>query len=805
MNDALQRMRLLVVMILLALGLPALAGSPSVSGVYPVAGQRGQSVDIVMYGARLDDATRVLFHTTGISAGEVLYEKNRVKATLTIAPDAPIGEHQIRLMTKSGVSEMATFYVLDRPIVKEKADKKDKDSNRFTQSTSFDEPQEIEMGTTILGRTEAEDIDYYAVDLKKGQRLSVQIDGMRLGRGFTDSYLAVLNAERFEVAVSDDTALLRQDPYVTLVAPEAGRYVIVVRDSGYEGSNNNRYLLHVGAFPRPAVVFPLGGKPGEQATLRFIGDPVGNIEQTIKLPVKPNNDYAVTPVYQGKSAPSGHAFRVNGLPNVLEAQGEKNNTMALAKPGQTYGVPVAFNGIIETPGDMDYFKIELKKGQDVTVRCFASSMGSPLDSVVNAFHVEGGKHITGNDDQPTSADSMVTFKAPEDGAYYVRVYDHRKRGGPEFVYRLEATVAAPSLTTYIHRYDRNRPQSRQAIAVPRGNRYAALVRVRRSRVGGDLTPVIDGLPGGVTFDGLGPAEKGDMMPVVFEASADAPLGASMVELLAQSAPRGDSADRITSRFNQVTPIVMANPNRTEYYNSTLRTMPVAVTDAVPFKIDVVPPKAPLVRDGKLKLKLKVTREGYDGRVRMYMLWRPTGVGATSMVEFLNGKTEGVFEVDANTAAGLRDWPMVVYGYADVPGGPVWTSSELFYLKIEEPFVTGKIAKAKCTQGESVQITVKLEHPRAWTGEGELKLLGLPAGCKVEPLTIKPGQKEAVIQVQTAEKTPPGQHKSLMAELTIMVNGEPVIHRVGRGGQLRIDKPRTERTAQTRIKSNKAGE
>ncbi|MFN3165506.1 MAG: PPC domain-containing protein [Phycisphaeraceae bacterium] len=769
------------------------AGLPTLTDVLPVAGERGKTIRVTLVGERLHDATAVLFHTEGIAAEHVAFKpkekgenrrEDHATATFTIAPDAPVGEHQLRLVTATGVSEMLTFHVVDRPLMEE-------------GEGTLDQPQPVDMGTTILGRTTSEDVDYFGVELNKGQRLSVQVDGMRLGRGFTDAYLAVLDDAGQTVVESDDTALLRQDPYLALTAPADGRYTILIRDSGYEGGERNHYMLHVGDFPRPAVTFPLGGRPGETVPLRFLGDLSGPFVQQVTLPNQPDSRFVVTPTRDGRRAPTGHALRVNPLDNVNETDSDVNGDMNKLKDAPASDVPVAFNGIIEKPGDMDYYKLRLKKGQAVTIHCYASSMGSPLDSVVNLFNAEDRKHIQGNDDQDGS-DSVLTFTAPKDGAYFLRVRDHLNEGGPTFVYRLEVTVARPMLTTAISVYDRNRPQSRQAIVVPRGNRTAALVRVNRGDVGGDVTPLIDGLPAGLTYVGLGPAQRGDVMPVVFEAPADALLGAKLVDLGVQSGPRGDSAERVTGGFQQRTPLVIANPNRTEYYHSTIDRIPVAVGQAVPFRIDVEQPAAPLVHNGKLQLKVTLTREdGYDGLVRLYPLYLPNGMGATSRVDLNKDKTQAVFHFDANAGVATRAWPLVIYGFGNVKGGPVWVSSPLFEINVEPPFVTGSIEMATVTQGGSVDITVNLQHPREWEGEGELKLLGLPAACEVEPVTIKPGQDKATFRVKVSDKTPVGRHKSLVCDLKIQVHGQPVVHRFGGGGQLRVDRPKTQRNAQAK--------
>jgi len=766
----------------------AQAGSPQLTNLLPIAGQRGQTVEVKFYGERLVDATGVLFHGQGIRADEVAIKDKQLTARFVIDADASIGEHALRVVTSSGVSELITFRVVDRPIVRENEE----------QPGTLAQPQALAMGSTVMGRTLPEEVDFYAVELAQGQRLSVQVDGMCVGRGFTDSYLSVIGPDGRTLISCDDTPLFRQDPYVSLIAQQAGRYVISLRDSGYEGGENNRYLMHVGSFVRPAAVFPLGGRPGEQVTLRFIGDLSGEFTQSVTLPAQTDNRFFVVPERDGLAAPSGHAFRVNDLLNILEdTQAPNDKIEQLGSEVPAYDVPVALNGVIEKPGDMDYYKLRLKKGQAVNFRTYAKSMGSPLDPVINLYTLKDGKHIQGNDDQ-NGLDSQLSYTVPEDGEYAIRIRDHLNRSGADYVYRIEATLAQPTLSTSITRYDRNRPQDRQAIAVPQGNRAAALMSIDRESVNGDLTPEIAGLPAGLSFVGLGPSDQGNMMPVVFEANADAPLGARLVDIEAVSLPKREGDTPVRGGITQTIPLVMGNPNQTEYYLTTLDAMPVAVTHAVPLSIEVIEPKAPLVRNGKLRLKAELVRgEGYDKRVRLSMLWRPQGLGATSQVQLEKDQVEAYFDLDATNATPTRRWPMVVVAQADTAEGPVWVSSQLFELAVEEPFVTGSIGMTKCERGGEVDITVKLEHPRDWQGEGQMTLLGLPGGCKADPVKVQPGQSEAVFHVVVPEDAPSGQHKSLVCELTIQVNGESVIHRFGQGGTLRIDKLRKPNNAQAR--------
>ena len=60
--------------------------------------------------------------------------------------------------------------------------------------------------------------------------------------------------------------------------------------------------------------------------------------------------------------------------------------------------------------------------------------------------------------------------------------------------------------------------------MPKGNRYATLMRVRREDFGGEVSLAAPQLPKGVTMLNENVAPNLDVVPVVFEAAADAPVG-----------------------------------------------------------------------------------------------------------------------------------------------------------------------------------------------------------------------------------------------------------------------------------------
>ena len=95
------------------------------------------------------------------------------------------------------------------------------------------------------------------VTAKQGERINVEVEGVRLGNDtFFDPFVAILDAQRFELARSDDAALLQQDCLCGIVAPDDGQYIVQVRETAFGGNGNCKYRLHVGRFPRPTAVLP---------------------------------------------------------------------------------------------------------------------------------------------------------------------------------------------------------------------------------------------------------------------------------------------------------------------------------------------------------------------------------------------------------------------------------------------------------------------------------------------------------------------------------------------------------------------
>lgn len=744
------------------------AASPSIGAPSPRGLQRGAESVLIIGGGNLADAQEVLFLTPGFTVSKLeVVNAGQVKANLKIAPDAALGEHVFRVRTATGISNMHTFWVGALPIVDEKEPNND-----------FPTPQKIAMNTTVHGSIGGEDVDYFSVDAKKGQRISVEVEAMRLASGFFDPYVAILDTKRFELAQSDDTTLFKQDGCLSIVAPEDGTYIVQIRESSYGGGS--AYRLHIGTFPRPSAVIPSGGKLGEEIELTFLGDASGPIKQKVKLPATmPDGQFAVHCQDANGISPSGLPFRLSpDAKSVVEV--EPNDNHAQASKGD---LPCAFHGIIGKPGDIDFFKFTAKKGQVFDVECQARRLGSPLDPIMYIYPLNGGA-MTGNDDS-RGPDSFFRITIPNDGEYALSVTDHLKKGGPTYTYRIELNPVQPRIDLTIPRVALY-SQERQAMAVPRGNRFATLVSASRVDVGGDLNITAEGLPAKTTFATETMTAGMTVVPIVLEAAPDAPIAGTLGTFNAKPV---DPKVNVPSVFSLLADFTIAAPGQSLYCSTLGYKTGFAVTQESPFKISIVEPKVPLVHNGSMQLKIVAERKpDFKAAITIVPLYNPPGVGSASSVVIPEGQNEVLFPMNANGGAPVRKWKYVVMGSAPTATGPVWVSSQLATIEIAPPYMGLTFERGAVEQGKETQIFVKIANTKPFAGNARINLIGLPAKVTTAAeLVINKDTKEIPFPIKTEPTAPAGIHRNLFCQIIVMENGEPVVHNIG-ATELRIDVP-----------------
>jgi hypothetical protein len=351
------------------------------------------------------------------------------------------------------------------------------------------------------------------------------------------------------------------------------------------------------------------------------------------------------------------------------------------------------------------------------------------------------------------------------------VRDHLMRGGDDYVYRVEIAPPRPTLYTYLPKFAQPDPQYRQTIPIPRGNRYATLIRAGRQNCAGDVLIEPVSLPADVAIEGGLIPNGQDVAPVVFYAADDAELAGALIDLPGRI--QRDEGD-LHGSFVQDVPLVRANPNNTAYYTTWVDHAAIAVTEQVSFHVSVVAPTVPLVQDGRLTLRVLVDRdEGFSEPVELRMLWDPPGVSSPTQIDVAN-------DVD------YADFILNAAGNAQV--GETWVSSHLVNLTVSDPYVAGQIQMAATARGEPAVVLCKLEQRKPFEGTAIVRLLSLPTKTMAEPREVSATDTEVVFEVATEPDAPLGQHKNLFCELVVTHDGAPIVHRIAQGGVLRIDNP-----------------
>ncbi len=775
---------------------PADAFSPRVQRILPGGIQRGAIGELIFEGERLHDAEEVLFFDEGFEVLKIEpiegYEvppdeslegdqkKKReereyqaVRATIRVADDCRLGEHVAHLRTRGGVSEFRTFFVEPLPGIYE-----------HEPNDELEAAQQIERNVVVAGVVKKGDEDFFAVEMQQGERLSVEIVAMRLGTHTFDSHIAVLGPDGEELASAKGSAFGVQDGILSLMAPSTGRYVIRVREDTGGGTSVSTYRLHVGTFPRPTAIYPAGGQRDTTINARCIGDIGGEFNQTFALPAEYDPEFAVSPSDSGGKVPTPIPFRLFDHGNALEA--EPNDELAAATRVE---LPLAFNGIIERPGDVDHFRFTAQKGAVYEVECYARRVRSELDSVMELYNAEG-KRIQRNDDggkvtdnldaETRGSDSYFRFEVPEDGEYVLRIRDLMDRGGPGFVYRVEFSPVQPWLLIRLPRAEDPNDlygQYRQQIFVARGNYFGCIVDARRKNHRGPVILEAPNLPEGVTMRAITIPAAGGRVAAVFHAAEDAPLGGELVRFHGRD-PNPDLDLR--GAFRNQAELLRSRPGLAILKTKAVDRLAVVVTEEVPFRLEVEQPELTLLQGGRLDLKVKVIRaEGFDEEVVLTMPYLPRNVGTLANVKVAGDQTEAIFPLSARENTAPLPWDIFVLGSAGKQDLK-WASTRPLPLQIARRFVTATLPEVTLRQGESNTLVANLTQVTPFAGQATAVLDGLPAGVTVEPVTFDADASTITFPLRAESTAPPGRHAGLRCDVTVEQEGQPLTALAGKG-------------------------
>lgn len=472
---------------------------PRLLTVTPAGGQIGTTVEVTLGGTHLDDASELRFSTSSLNAKAKMGANGQPVANqwvVTIPANVPRGIHDVRVLTRFGISTPRAFVVGGVTEVL-----------RVKPNTSAETALELETGTICNAHVTAAAVDYYAFKAKKGQRLLVECAAAEIDSKLI-KVLILADAQGRDLLVN------RRGGDLDWTAPADGKFYIKVHSLTFEGGPEHFYRLSVTEGPRAEFVFP-------PALVAGVAPKAAEVE--------PN----------GKAAEAQKVTLPCDLVGRFYPAADVDIFEFTAKKGEEWWIEVTSQ------------RLGLRTDPFVVVQSVSKDAGGveKLTDVVEINDIPNP--VPGTPYDAGSSDSLGKLTIKEDGVYRLQVRDlfGGTRGEPRNVYRLQVRKAEPDFTLlawpfYAPNVANDRSAPAKPVALWKGGTLALQVAVvRRDGLDGEIELRAEGLPPGVTASGSKvPAGKSQGF-IFLTAAEKAPGGLNEVKLLGRAMVNGKPLDR----------------------------------------------------------------------------------------------------------------------------------------------------------------------------------------------------------------------------------------------------------------------
>ena len=498
-----------------SVGLPA----PRLLTTMPMGGTVGTQVEITISGESLEYLGEFLFSDPHLTAAPKLDAAGQPvpnQYVVMIAADCPVGVYESRVRTRLGLSSSRIFSVGTLPELNQKAG-----------NTSLATAMELPLNSVCNAVMGSRSADHYIFEGKKGQRVFVDV----ASRGIDSKLEAV-------VVIADasgrDLVVERRSGVLDYTLPEDGKYVIKVHELTYQGGPAFFYRLALRELAADAFAIQ---QPSTRKVSSFSWPPTGLPEQAAVPEVEPNNKRGQV---QKLTLPCDISGRFATAADVDLFEFE-------AKAGEVWWVEVASErfGLPTDPAVIVQQVAGTGDAQTLTDIAELADIPSPVKLSSNGYAYDGPPYDAG------SSDALGKVEIKSDGLYRVQLSDlfGGTRNDPRNVYRLVIRKAAPDFAVVawgLHMELRN--GDRNAVSKPialRGGATMALevVVVRRDGFDGEIELVMEGLPEGVTAQGLKIAAGKTRGLMLITAKQDAPRSVAFANVFGRAQIDGATVTR----------------------------------------------------------------------------------------------------------------------------------------------------------------------------------------------------------------------------------------------------------------------
>ncbi len=647
--------------------------------IQPLGLGAGTELEVEVLGRDVEEVTALRFDQPGLSAELLKPGRFKVKAEASVGA----GTYDVRMVGKYGVSNPRILSVTHGL-----TDVAEKEPNNEPDQT-----QVVELNTAINGSSDGNGQDLFQFHLKKGQRVTIDCQAMKLGSQL-DANLILNNAAGQSLASSGDYH--GRDPFIDFAAPDEGDFFLVVNDLIYRGGLP--YRLIITTLPQVENVFPRAVQAGQTVAMTAYGrslkeGPTATVppqldEFTFPLSVPSDlgkarqftfiehpNDHTVAPTaatfmlngYQirvpvGAGALHPACLMVTDQPVTIDIEPNDERTQP-----QKLTLPAVVSGRFDKPRDADWFEIDIpeKEAGEYSFEVYSERIGGQSDPYVGVYDDQGNSIGEQDDYGPRVnafdghiRDPFGSFNLQEKRKYHVVVQDRYSRGGPRYQYVLTIRKPVPDFDVASIHGENPGPSGVNVWAG--GAVFVDVIAHRHHGFTGQILLTAEGLPPGVH---AAPTSlfNTDRTTVVFWAEENAPVGASAVKIMATANINGQVVKHEVRSHTRVW--ADANPGSSQ----PMRELVVGVREKAPYLVKLEPDRVTVEAGKEVQVKLQVTRywPDFKDKITVIPLAFPGPIQMPT-VEIPAGANEGVIKFTVQNGTRPGDYTVSVLGQAQVP-------------------------------------------------------------------------------------------------------------------------------------------
>lgn len=531
---------------LIGVFLSPVAQAQELTGLFPLGGCRGTTIDVSVVGAAKPQAW-VASHP-GITAK--IAGENRF--AVTIADDVPAGDYDVWIVTAAGLTNPRRFAVGQWPDVVETETPQ---RNDWPQSA-----QAVIIPATVHGGIDpATDRDCFRFKLDEGQRLTVRCRSATL-EGTVAPALTLFDPTGREVR--HDSGHLAE-AVIDHRAARSGEYVLQVEDRAFRRDASSQYRLELFTGPRLVAAFPTVLTRGKTQPVTLYGYdlPVGKLAgesypkemQTLSIDIAApetgaadGGGWTLTNAaildgfrYRHPSAEDSVRFGLVDHAVILETD-SPHTTRQTAQP---VTIPFEVAGQFSTSSDVAWYRFSAKAGTTFWVEAVGERGDAAMDLEL-AIHDSAGKAEVFGDTAHAkefppevpldSLDPSGVWKPASDGIYTLAIRNlyGSIAAGAVPAYRVSLGLRREEVCVVAVPLKMDKPTGLSVVAGKSAE--WSLVAIRR---GGHEKPIrirAENLPPGLEMKDTVIEEKKFTAKLTLTAAADAVASAGLITLRAET-------------------------------------------------------------------------------------------------------------------------------------------------------------------------------------------------------------------------------------------------------------------------------